>query len=142
MKNAIWIVIAVIIIIIIGVVVAHNNAPAQESQITPAQVNGNVSSRGSNPQTTPAADDKQEEVVIHIQNYAYTPATLTVKAGTKIVWINEDAAPHTVTSDTGKALDSGNIQSGGMFTAVMSDPGTYTYHCEVHPPMKGKIIVQ
>jgi plastocyanin len=76
-----------------------------------------------------------------IQNFAFAPATITIKAGQTIMWTNKDTAPHTVTSTTG-AFDSGQITaSGGTFSMKFSTAGTFIYHCTVHPMMANATIV-
>ena len=76
-----------------------------------------------------------------IQNFAFSPGNLTVKAGTTVTWINKDSTTHTVASDTG-AFKSGNLNSGANYTFTFTKAGTYPYHCSIHPSMTGKIIVQ
>lgn len=73
--------------------------------------------------------------------WAYQPASLTVKVGTRVTWINTGAVVHTVTSDEGKALNSGDIQPKKRFSFEAKAPGTFTYHCMYHPWMKGRIVV-
>src|SRR5579884_1254050 len=79
-------------------------------------------------------------------SFAFSPATLTVKVGTTVIWTNTTSAPHTVTSDDGKTFDSGSSNpvspQGGTFKFTFTKPGTYTYHCQFHPYMKATIIVQ
>ena len=38
---------------------------------------------------------------VAIQNFAFNPATLNVRSGTKVTWINQDSTTHQVVSDTG-----------------------------------------
>jgi plastocyanin len=76
------------------------------------------------------------------EKYGFAPATLTVAKGTRVEWSNTTDAPHTVTSDSGTTLASSMINpSGGSFDFTFTQPGTYTYHCTVHPYMKGTIVV-
>ena len=74
-------------------------------------------------------------------NLAFNPATLTVKAGTKVTWTNNDSVLHTVTSDSGGVLGSTNIPPGQSFSFTFTAPGTVSYHCAVHPSMKGSVTV-
>ena len=78
---------------------------------------------------------------VKIDNFSFTPTTLTVTAGTTVTWTNRDDIPHTVVSTDGvfksKALDTDD-----KFSFVFSKPGTYSYFCSVHPKMTGQIIVQ
>ncbi len=76
-------------------------------------------------------------------NYAFQPASVTVKAGATVMWVNNSNVAHTSTSDSGSAVtwDSSAISTGGNFSFVFSTPGTYTYHCSIHPFMHGTIVV-
>jgi plastocyanin len=78
-----------------------------------------------------------------IDDFTYGPATLTVAAGTKVVWTNDDADPHTVTSETDpKLLKSPPLDTGESFAFTFEKPGTYRYFCSLHPHMQGVIVVQ
>ncbi|HXW50756.1 MAG TPA: cupredoxin family copper-binding protein [Candidatus Acidoferrales bacterium] len=77
---------------------------------------------------------------IIIENYTFRPATLTIAAGTKVTWKNLDDDPHTATDDSG-AFDSKGLAQGDSFSFVFTKPGTYNYHCTVHPFMKASIVV-
>src|SRR5215469_9469262 len=109
---------------------------------------------GGSTGTTPAATATQASnapvVMIttdSIGTFTFSPATITVKAGTTVTWKNVTTAAHTVTSDDGgKAFDSGTSNpiaaQTGTFSFTFKTPGTFTYHCSFHPFMKGTIIVQ
>jgi plastocyanin len=83
---------------------------------------------------------------IDIKNFAFEPANLTVAAGTKVTWVNQDEEPHNIVSLDGQqphlfrseALDGG----GDSFSFVFDKPGSYRYICSVHPHMQGTITVQ
>ncbi|MEU5428909.1 cupredoxin domain-containing protein [Streptomyces olivoreticuli] len=78
---------------------------------------------------------------VTIANHAFNPAEQPVRAGETVTWINvEDGVPHTVTSDT-RLWDSGVIDPGSTFSRVFPAPGTFRYHCDIHPDMKGAILV-
>ena len=81
---------------------------------------------------------------ITIKNFAFDPATLTVKTGTTITWVNNDSPTHTVASDTGSlvSFSSDPLATGSSYSFTFTQPGTYTYHCSIHPSMTGTIIVQ
>lgn len=84
---------------------------------------------------------RAQTTTITIVNFAFSPASVTVPAGTTITWTNQDTAPHTVTSDTG-LWDSGTVNTGGSYSRTFSTPGTFPYHCAIHPFMKAEVIVQ
>jgi plastocyanin len=77
---------------------------------------------------------------VSIVNMAFTPATITVTAGTTVTWNNNDDMTHTVTADD-DSYDSGNIAAGRSFTKTFSVVGTYPYHCTIHPSMTATIVV-
>lgn len=79
---------------------------------------------------------------VNMQNFAFSPRTLVVVAGTTVVWTNHDMAPHTVTSDRGAWASSARLAAGQSFSLTFSHPGTYTYHCAVHPYMTATVIVR
>jgi plastocyanin len=78
---------------------------------------------------------------INIQNFAFSPASLTVPKGTTVTWVNEDSANHQVVSDSQGLFTSNSLPKGASYSFKFDTPGTYPYHCSIHPSMKGTIIV-
>jgi len=97
---------------------------------------GKSSGYGSNTTTPPPVAN-----AVSIVNMSFTPATLTVSVGTTVTWTNNDGMTHTVTSDA-SSFDSGDITMGSKYSRVFSVAGTFTYHCTIHPAMKGTIVVK
>ncbi len=89
----------------------------------------------------PPAAHARTTVQVTIQNFAFSPKTLTVAPGTTVMWTNKDSAPHTVTSDSGSTLASGDLSQGKSYTHTFTKAGTYMYHCAIHPYMKATVIV-
>lgn len=87
------------------------------------------------------AERSTEPNVVTIENFAFVPARLTVTAGASVTWINRDETPHTVVSND-KTIRSGALDTGDQFQYRFATPGTYSYHCSLHPQMTGTIIVQ
>lgn len=86
----------------------------------------------------------QSTATIIIKNNAFSQQNITIQAGTSITWRNDDTDIHTTTSDTGgtsNSWDSPLLNKGQTYTKTFSTPGTYYYHCSVHPNMTGTIIV-
>jgi plastocyanin len=73
--------------------------------------------------------------------YSFQPATLTVKAGTQVIWTNASDAPHTVTSDTNAFTASNDITQNQTFMMIFATPGTFKYHCSIHTYMIATITV-
>lgn len=83
---------------------------------------------------------------IHIKEvddkYGFHPTKLTVAAGTKVTWVNNSDAPHTVTGKGGWKFSSKTFSQGQKLSKVFSKAGTYHYYCAVHPYMKATIVVK
>ncbi|HKB44199.1 MAG TPA: metallophosphoesterase [Chitinophagaceae bacterium] len=79
---------------------------------------------------------------VMIDNFSFTPQELTVSAGTKVIWINHDEVPHTVTSTDKRFTSSGTLDTDQQFSFTFSEKGIYNYYCSVHPHMTGKVIVK
>src|SRR6185312_3364580 len=94
----------------------------------------------TNPKTGSTQTTMDKNAVV-IQNFAFSPAALTVKVGDQVTWTNQDSATHSATADDG-SFDTGVLQNGQSGSVTFSKPGTYTYHCSVHPMMKATIVVQ
>jgi plastocyanin len=78
---------------------------------------------------------------IGIDNFKFAPATLTVAAGTKVVWINNDDVPHLIVNVQNKFRQSPVLDTGQRFATTLTKRGTYDYFCSLHPMMQGKVIV-
>lgn len=78
---------------------------------------------------------------IGIDNFQFAPATLTVKAGTKVVWVNNDDVPHLIVNVENRFRQSPVLDTDQRFATTLSKTGTYKYFCSLHPMMQGQIIV-
>lgn len=78
---------------------------------------------------------------VKIDNFSFTPTTVTVPAGTTITWTNSDDIPHTVVSDD-KVFKSKVLDTDEKFSYTFTKPGTYPYFCSIHPKMTAKVVVQ
>lgn len=77
---------------------------------------------------------------VHVKNFAYSPAQLTIKAGDRVVFVNDDDEAHTVTA-TDKSFDSAGLDTGDRWSYTFKKPGRYAYFCALHPWMKGVVVV-
>jgi plastocyanin len=89
--------------------------------------------------STPAWAEEQSKVLI--KGFMYAPMSMTVKAGTKVTWVNMDNEPHTVVSDTG-LFRSGGLDTNDTFTYKFDKPGSYHVTCSIHPRMVATIVVE
>jgi plastocyanin len=76
---------------------------------------------------------------VNIDHFKFLPHTLEVAKGTKVVFSNSADVAHTAT-DPG-TFNSGHIAPGDSFAVRFEHRGTFSYHCEIHPFMHGKIVV-
>ena len=75
-----------------------------------------------------------------IRDVAFNPAQINARVGEDVVWHFDDkGVAHTVTADNG-SFDSGK-RTDGEFHVAFPQPGTYSYHCSIHPDMKGMVMV-
>ena len=79
--------------------------------------------------------------VVVIQKFAFSPADLAVRAGDRVTWINCDLDSHTSTADGGQWA-SPLLAPGDAFTQTFLTPGEFAYHCEPHPFMTGRVVVE
>jgi plastocyanin len=77
---------------------------------------------------------------VQIVEFSYEPDPVVVQVGGKVIWQNEDTAPHTATADDG-GFDTGTIEKGKLGSATFKEAGTFAYHCEIHPTMHGAVEV-
>jgi plastocyanin len=82
-----------------------------------------------------------EPAQIEVKDFMFAPTTLTVAAGTQVMWVNKDDEPHTVVSDTG-AFRSGAMDTNESFSFKFDKPGTYHFTCSIHPRMVGTVVVK
>lgn len=131
-KGVIISIIVAIIIIAAGIYFySYSNSPSNPPE-TP-----------NNTPSTSATETTSGTNTISIEGFAFSPKTLTIKAGTTVTWTNKDSASHTVTSDESKReLNSPNLGNGASYSHTFNTPGTYNYHCTLHPMMKATIIVE
>ena len=83
------------------------------------------------------------DAAVTIDNFSFTPAEITVDAGTKVTWTNHDDIPHTVTDAVNpKTIKSPPLDSDEKYSRVFDKPGRYEYFCSLHPHMRGTVIVK
>src|SRR5215213_7626382 len=88
----------------------------------------------------PTAGAQGKTMTVSIKNFAFDPSNTTVSPGTTLTWVNNDQVPHTATANDG-AFDSGTLQPGQSYSFAFDKPGTYAYHCNIHPYMTGTVTV-
>ncbi len=83
--------------------------------------------------------DPEKRLNVFIRDNIFLPNKNALQQGAKVTWYNEDTKSHTV---TGEGWGSAELAPGKAYTKTFDLPGTYAYHCSLHPSMKGEIIIQ
>jgi plastocyanin len=88
---------------------------------------------------------------VSIQNYAYSPSTVSINAGGSVQWANNDGTTHSVTADVAGGFSKdiggtmpdpyGGMSAGGTYTQMFNASGTFNYHCRFHASMHGTVTV-
>ena len=81
-------------------------------------------------------------VTVKIDNFTFTPQTITVPVGTTVTWVNDDDTPHTVVSDDHKTFKSKPLDTDDKFSFTFTTPGSFGYFCSIHPHMTGQVVVK
>lgn len=82
----------------------------------------------------------EERGVVSVQNSSFSPSSVQVKAGQKVVWTFRDAFAHTATAED-RSFDSGSKSNGATFEHTFSKAGTFKYRCDIHPAMTATVTV-
>jgi len=110
-----------------------STGPPDQNQYAPP-----APTRGNAPPTT-AGQPAGAFAAVDIENFSFLPATVNARVGQQVVWSNQDNAPHTVTANN---LTWGrNIAPGASYVRAFDRPGTFPYHCNIHPNMRGVLVV-
>lgn len=146
MKTSYWIAVVVIIAVLgIGLFLMKGQStspstPSVETQTTP-------SIEAASPEAS-ASTMISEENMVTLSADGYSPATLNIKVGDKVTWVNKSGVAATVNSDPHPThtayppLNLGNFANGDMISLTFDKVGTYGYHNHLNPTQKGTIIVE
>jgi len=91
------------------------------------------------PPAAPAVPMPGENAVF-VSGFAFVNETTTVMAGSTVTWTNMDPVTHTIAADDG-SFDSGDVRPEYGSSQTFGTPGSYSYHCRIHPSMRGAIVV-
>jgi len=139
-NTLIGIIVAAVLLIGIGALVLANGSD-NNSGTAPQTTESTTQHTRHNPQS-PSESTATATNSVAIDNFAFSPASITIKKGTTVIWTNKDSATHTVTENDGqKGPDSGNLAQGKTYSFTFDAVGTYKYHCAIHPDMTGTITV-
>jgi len=100
-----------------------------------------------NIQKNPEPETLREGKTVIIANMAFVPAMVIIEKGQKVTWKNDDSTVHNIASDPHPShtdlpsLVSDNILPGQNYSFVFNETGSFSYHCHLHPEMKGTVVV-
>jgi amicyanin len=142
-------IIALIAIIVVGGVVAFALTRSKDtstgSESTADTVNQQAQTSTTQQPDTPTSNDDNQSAdeEVEIEDFAFSPATITVKKGTTVTWTNRDSVSHTVTPDQETDAFKGSELLGKdeSYSFTFNVAGTYSYFCKPHPQMKAKVVV-
>ena len=86
---------------------------------------------------TPSVSDN----TITIKNFAFDPASITVKVGSTVRWVNQDSVPHRIVF-ADKSISSVLLAASQSASQKFDQPGIYNYICSIHTDMHGTVIVK
>lgn len=128
----------VLVLLALGLAACGDSGDSStESSVSSDATDTSAESTGST--TAPSGEAARSEKV-RIVEFVYGPDPVTVQTGGKVIWQNEDTAPHTATADDG-SFDTGTIEQGKIKSETFKQAGTFTYFCEIHPTMHGTVEV-
>ena len=143
------IIVTVVVLILGGWFVVANQSDDENNQ-TNTESTSQTTEPTSEPnnQNTDTPTDVQTEApsqsTVSISDFAFKPASLTVKKGTTVTWTNQDDVQHSVVPDAGDNSDFEGgplLAKGETYEWTFDNTGTYEYHCGPHPQMTGTVVV-
>ena len=109
-------------------------APSPEGEPAPRPGDTPPAPESASAPTTVAKGSASVSMV----DFAFSPASVTVDVGDSVTWSNDGEEPHTA---TGSGFDTGTVAPGASASATFSTAGSFSYICEIHPFMKGTVVV-
>lgn len=145
----------ILAVLIIGGVVMVKNSSKNTAPVTTTtnttQTQNPITAPSSavkeSPTKEPEAMSQKEDTVTLIAT-GFTPATITVKKGDKVVWVNKSGDVATVNSDPHpthtnyQPLNLNSFNDGEKLELVFDKAGTYGYHDHLHPSRRGTVVVE
>jgi len=115
--------------------------PADTANAQPVQAATGMAGMAGPAPGAAAPDAPVATDTVAIQNFAYSPAVVTVKVGTTVTWTNRDQDPHTVTAMSDGPFHSAPMNTGDTYRYTFTKAGRFDYLCTVHPFMTATVVV-
>lgn len=134
-----------IILLIIGFVIYGSISLGRlnlSTDLNPARERGDVTLNIVIPSPTyiEISGIRQTALDVFIEKNSFNPKERKIIARSEVNFVNFDKIPHRIVADD-ESFDTGRIAGGRSKKIAFLKPGIYTYHCQVHPEMKGSITV-
>jgi plastocyanin len=113
-------------------------APSAEAPAASPEASVEASAPAAEAPCVPSAAGGEVEVAI--ADFAFGPAEVSATVGQTVTFTNADSAPHTATLDDGSCTTE-NLNEGDAGGLTFNAAGTFPFHCNIHPNMKGTITV-
>jgi plastocyanin len=139
MKNGLFI-LGIIIVLVVSCGCTQSSAPVQPTATITVKDQTSVLLTVTTtqvPQTTNSVSDN----TVRINNFAFDPANITIKAGSIVRWVNGDAVPHRIQFDD-KHFSPILLGASQSASQKFVEPGVYPYISLTHPEMHGTVIVE
>jgi plastocyanin len=93
--------------------------------------------------TSPPPSTQPSGTVDATAGLAFTPRTVTISAGQSVTFRFSSVAHDVIfdTQNTGTPTDIGGGNTNVSIQRTFTTPGTYQYHCDIHPSMTGSVVV-
>lgn len=151
MSNKLLIGVIVIVVLLVGVVVMSSQ---QSSQVAPPAAQESTTELSEASEVTPEATAEGEEaamekeVTVNVTDAGFDQKSVTVKAGTKVVWVNKTEQTANVSSAKHPThliyppLNLGNFEPEESVSLVFDKQGSYNYHNHLQPTKFGTVVVE
>jgi plastocyanin len=141
MRKRTFVTIAAAAIGVVALVVLAGCSAAPSTPATGGTSSGGSTGTSAAPAPGTTTGGPASGGAITIANFAFAPANLEVKVGTKVTWTNNDTTQHHVVADGG-SFQSSSLDTGATYSFTFAKTGTFAYHCSIHPSMVGQVTVK
>jgi plastocyanin len=132
---------SVLLVALVVLVGCSGSSSGGATSVPPAGGSTSSGGSGSSGASSSSGGTSSSGSAVSIANFAFSPPSLTIKAGQTVTWTNNDSVAHTITADD-NSFDSGQVAPGATYQHTFAKAGTVSYHCSIHPSMTANITVQ
>jgi plastocyanin len=133
MRSSLGLLVIMLLAAGVGVIAAHSQSQVVATPTAqPAPISPPVAQSGTVYMMGPGSGSS---------GAGYVPATLTVRVGQKVTWINRDVSGHTATADDG-AFNSDVLNPGQHYSWTPKRAGTFPYSDYNQSDLQGTIVVK